>query len=311
MQRDLVLNNVGTAEELLHECPEDLRGWEWHLLKRQRYEAPLVLPTGKVWVMHLACSADGRYLATGGFDSSLRGEVKLRDTATGKETFTLTDPAGLMPTVAFPLVGGGPLATARVDGAVLLRDPAKAELLRTLEGHTGPVMSLSYRPDGKRLASASHDGTVRVWDLATEEVVARFEGHGEPVVCVAYSPDGRRLASWGLDTHIRVWDAATGQEQLRLARNLHCVVQSLLFHPDGRHLVSAGSYGRRVWDLQTGKPERTFEGINSATFMATLSPDGHRLVFAGCDKTVQVWDWPSGQESRPSPLCGRQATARR
>src|SRR5262249_54358423 len=26
------------------------------------------------------------------------------------------------------------------------------------------------------------------------------------------------------------------------------------------------------------------------------SPDGHRLVFAGCDSTVQVWDWPSGQE---------------
>jgi eukaryotic-like serine/threonine-protein kinase len=293
-QRDLVSNNVGSAEELLHECPEGLRGWEWHLLKRQPYEAPLVLPTGKVWVMHLACSADGRYLATGGYDSLLRGEVKLRDTATGKETFTLTDPAGPVTSVAFP-PAGGPLATARMDGTVRLWDAATAKPLRTLEGHGGPVISLSYRPDGNRLASASLDRTVRVWDLATGAEVLRFGGHGEPVLCVAYSPDGRRLASWGLDTHIRVWDAATGQEQLRLAGHWHYVF-SLLFHKDGRHLASAGSDGRRIWDLQTGQLLRTFKGINSATLMGTFSPDGRRLVFAGCDKTVQVWDWPSGQE---------------
>jgi serine/threonine protein kinase len=32
----LSAGNVGRAEELLDECPEHLRGWEWHYLKRQR-----------------------------------------------------------------------------------------------------------------------------------------------------------------------------------------------------------------------------------------------------------------------------------
>jgi WD40 repeat protein/serine/threonine protein kinase len=294
-QRDLASNNLGSAEELLHECPPELRGWEWHLLKRQPYEAPRVVPVGKVWVMHLACSADGRYLATAGWDAALRGEVKVRDAATGEELHTLPGHSGPVTGLAFQ-PAGGQLATAGTDGnAVFLWDAATGKLLRTLRGHGGPVISLSYRPDGNRLASASLDGTVRVWDVATGAEILRFRGHGEPVLCVAYSPDGRRLASWGMDTHIRVWDAVTGQEQLRLTGHWHRVF-SVLFHKDGRHLVSAGVDGRRVWDLQTGRLERTFRGINDATFLATFSPDGHRLVFAGCDKTVQVWDWPSGQE---------------
>jgi WD40 repeat protein/serine/threonine protein kinase len=293
-QRDLAINNIGSAEELLAECPPGLRGWEWHLLKRQPNESSLIVPTGGGWVMHLACSADGRYLATGGFDSSFWGEVKLRDMATGKLVLTLTEPTGPVTSVAFQ-PAGGQLATAGMDGTVLLSDMATGKPLRTLRGHSGPIIALSYRPDGKHLASASLDGTVRVWDLERGAEVLRFGGHKESVLCVAYSPDGRRLASWGMDTDIRVWDATTGQEQLRLVGHWHRVF-SLVFHKDGRHLVSAGSDGRLIWDLQTGQLERTFRGINSATFMATFSPDGHRLVFAGCDKTVQVWDWPSGQE---------------
>jgi eukaryotic-like serine/threonine-protein kinase len=291
-QRDLANNNIASAEELLHECPEDLRGWEWRLLKRQPYEAPLVVPIGKDLPWHLACSADGRYLATAGFNASMQGEVKLRDAATGKELHTLTGHA-----VAFQ-PAGDQLATAANDGVkgnVLLWDSATAKLPRTLRGHTAAITSLSYRPDGKRLASASLDGTVRVWDLATEAEVLSFGVPGDGVMCVAYSPDGRRIASWGTNTDIRVWDAVTGEQQLLLAGHWHRVV-SLLFSKDGRHLVSAGPDGRRIWDLQTGRPEKTFRGINSATLMATFSPDGRRLVFAGCDGTVQVWDWPSGQE---------------
>src|SRR5262249_10255038 len=161
-----------------------LRGWEWRLLKRQPYEAALVVPIGKVWVMHLACSADGRYLATAGFDSLLRGEIKLRDAATGKELLTLTDPIGPVNSVAFQ-PAGGQLATAGMDGKVVLWDAATQKPLRTLSGHEGPIICLSYRPDGKRLASASLDGTVRVWNLVTGAEEVRFRGHGGSVSRVA------------------------------------------------------------------------------------------------------------------------------
>ena len=33
-----------------------------------------------------------------------------------------------------------------------------------LAGHTGPVLSASFSPDGKRVVTASSDKTARVWD---------------------------------------------------------------------------------------------------------------------------------------------------
>ena len=36
-EREWAANNLSRMEELLDECPADLRGWEWHYLKRLRY----------------------------------------------------------------------------------------------------------------------------------------------------------------------------------------------------------------------------------------------------------------------------------
>ena len=48
---------------------------------------------------------------------------------------------------------------------------AEGECIKTLEGHSGCVMSVAI--DGDRIVSGSDDGTLKVWDIEVEDVTAR------------------------------------------------------------------------------------------------------------------------------------------
>ena len=51
-----------------------------------------------------------------------------------------------------------------------------AEVL-TLKGHTGPVTSASFSPDGSRVVTGSDDKTAKVWDAKSGAEVLTLKGH--------------------------------------------------------------------------------------------------------------------------------------
>jgi WD40 repeat protein len=57
------------------------------------------------------------------------------------------------------------LAQGTEEGAILLWDLARGELLTVLKGHRQHAGTLVFSPDGKRLASRSQDQTILVWDI--------------------------------------------------------------------------------------------------------------------------------------------------
>ena len=84
---------------------------------------------------------------------------------------------------------------------------ATGQELRSLSGHTGPVTSAAYSPDGKFIVTASYDQTARIWDAATGqelEGVSPLSGHTDWVTSAAYSPDGKFVVTASLDGTARI-----------------------------------------------------------------------------------------------------------
>jgi WD40 repeat protein len=79
----------------------------------------------------------------------------------------------------------------------------------TLKGHSDPVWSVSFSPDGKRIVSGSEDKTLKVWDALTGLETLTLKGHSGPVSSVSFSPDGKRIVSGSWDKTVKVWDISS------------------------------------------------------------------------------------------------------
>jgi len=68
-------------------------------------------------------------------------------------------------------------------------------------------------------------------------------------------------------------------------------VEALVFTPDGKKLISAGSDGKvKVWDLASGKVIKQISGYD-----AVISPDGRFVAYASNDQMLKVMDYESGK----------------
>jgi WD40 repeat protein len=295
-ERELMANNIGAAEELLHEVPEDLRGFEWRLLKGL-HTGPQVLRGNGAGLLDVAISPDGRLVASADLDSLKNaGQLMLWDGANGRKIATLSGHHGPVACVVFS-PNGKHLASFGSDRAINIWDVETHKVVRTLAGYrAGHGGCLAFSPDGTSLAFASWDQGVRVWDLATGDEKLVYRGHRGIVTCVAFSPDGRSLASGGSDGAVRLWDARTGKDLLQLSGQSAWIF-SLAVSPDGTQVVSAGAAGLCAWDANTGQNILPAQGITKLTLRAKFSHDGKRLIAGHQDGTVRIWDLETGQET--------------
>jgi WD40 repeat protein len=182
----------------------------------------------------VAFSSDGRFLASGSRDKTIR----IWDIRTGHTLRVLVAPgvpadAKLFPVnvVAFSpngrvLASGGPEGnTIRLwsapDGRPLrvLREP----FLSSIWSGVSPVFAVAFSADGRLLASKLADGSVQIWDLASGKTVPGPKRYTDSWrFALALSPDGRLLASGRHDGTILLWTIRWGEAQQKpnAARNL-------------------------------------------------------------------------------------------
>ena len=113
-------------------------------------------------VKAIAFSADGKQLATGGADTT----VKLWTIGDGRpvESAILQGHQSAVDAVTFSPEGRW-LATAGADCTIRLWDATTGAHGALLAGHSDEVTTLSFDATGQLLLSGSRDKTIRCWDL--------------------------------------------------------------------------------------------------------------------------------------------------
>lgn len=296
--------NFGDYFEAIEQLRKSLSNWK----------CVKTLPARSGWVLSLAFSCDGKFLASG----NEWGTIEIWNASTWQEIQTLSPKNGEVGAVTFTpdclkLVSGH-------NSVITIWELATGQQLHRLFAHSGSINSLAVSPDGLRLASGGVDGTVKLWQLSTGEEICTFYGHGESVQSVIFSPDGQRLISGGAD--IRVWEAASrGKKLLNFITGHSGLVRSVAISPDGQTLASCG-LTIKLWDVniwekyialnsaseeEDEEEEYSYKSDRFPEEYATLmkhwtgvlcvafSPDGETLASGSGDTTIKIWEVGTGQ----------------
>lgn len=267
------------------------------------------IATGRPYV-NVAAAAftpDGKTLAT----ASGTATYHLFDVATGKERRRFAGRRG-QPSFLHVSPDGATLACGGLDSGLQAWDIASGRRLELPAAPSARLLDIAFPSQGKLLALGVQGQALVWWDALSGKVANAPEGHSMPVLALGFSSDGKTLTSASADGAVLRWDAATGRRRGELSLLDEAMQRAyspgnptrynaLTLSPDGRYAATNSTYQSnsvRLWDLVAGQVVCDLESSRPANHHGlAFAANGDRLVTAGDQGSVSLWDVRSGQEA--------------
>jgi WD40 repeat protein len=194
------------------------------------------------------------------------------------------------------------LASAALDGVVILRDARTNELLGQRHLDIGKLGAMVWKPDSSGLV-AGGDKLIALCEvgelLGTEHARKKdrgdplsLAGHGTRVLGLAYSPDGRALCSWDR-SEMRMWDLSGGAGQAREKPGFQSMSygsrDARPWSPDGQRLALALATQAHIQDARTGEVLRRVRAGRCFFTYLSFTPAGRLFLAIRRDRAGEGW----------------------
>lgn len=236
---DIAFHPNGTR---LATCSGDATVKVWDFINA-KCAATLAEHTKAVWAIDFHHS--GNFLASASMDQT----AKLWDLNTNKCVSTFRAHVDSINFTQFQPFSNL-LCTVSGDKTISMWDARTGLIVSTLYGHNNAVNCGRFNIHGDTLATCDADGVVKLWDHRMVSELGSIDVGRHGANEIAFDRSGKVLAVASDDGTVKCLDVAD-RDNIRLVHTLsghEGAVQSVLFDPQSRYLVSGGSDNSfRIW----------------------------------------------------------------
>jgi WD40 repeat protein len=173
-------------------------------------------------VFDVAFSPNGKTLASGGWDGTLRLWRASTANLIGRPD-EMKAPSAVRGIAFSP--NGRLIAVASDDGTISLWDAATRNELRAITPDSDAVESVAFTAGGQVLVTAGDDGAVRFWDVQTLHPLGQLvKSHVGKIRRLALSTDGSVLATAQNNGSVRLWPGVVWPNTAALTADICGVV---------------------------------------------------------------------------------------
>jgi len=184
---------------------------------------------------------------------------------------------------------GKSLATASKDGTVIIWEHLEQEKIefKTLIGHSGPVMFVTWSPDDARVLSSSVTHRIKLWSVKTSNCIRTFTGHTGDPVALSFLPCGTKFLSGSVDKLVNLWNAESGSICSHWSGD---AVHDLIVSSDGTKIFTATSSKEiREYHIESGDSKLKIQEKGQIMSMMLADNDRH-LFLQIANEGIRVWD---------------------